>query len=154
MLKPPTLTNYRKSSASHLASKGVSQAQIEDYHGWIRGSKVLSRYVSVLSEETDREIAGAYGKDVEEDAEDVDISLIKCFRCDKETPRDKDPCVRCGQALEPGAAEVADELEEALVDAMTDAEDETERSAYKKAWREVRNNPEQRGEMVDDLADE
>jgi hypothetical protein len=63
-------------------------------------------------------------------------------------------CVWCGQALEPGAAEIADEMEEALVDRIAEADTDTERTAYKKAWKEMRDNPERRAEMVDDLTDE
>jgi len=38
--KPVTFTNFRKSSASYLASQGMNQAHIEDHHGWVRGSDV------------------------------------------------------------------------------------------------------------------
>lgn len=151
--KPVTLTNFRKSSASHLASKGVSQAHIENHHGWVRGSKVASRYVSIFSEDTDRELAGAYGKEVEEDTEDTEIAPVDCPRCEKETPRDKDLCVWCGQALEPGAAEVAGKVEDLLVEGIADAETEAERESYKEEYDKVRSDPERRAELVDDLAE-
>lgn len=152
--KPVTLTNFRKSSASHLASKGVSQAHIENHHGWVTGSKVASRYVSVFSDDSDREIAGAYGKEIEDDGEDEQIAPHICPRCDKETPQNKDMCVWCGQGLEPGVAEVAKEMEEALVDKMADTGDEDKRSALKTAWKEMRDSPERRADMVDDLMDD
>lgn len=151
--KPVTLTNFRKSSASHLASKGVSQAHIEKHHGWVTGSKVASRYVSIFSDDSDREIAGAYGKEIEEDGDDEQIAPHICPRCDKETPRDKDMCVWCGQGLEPGAAEAASKVEDVLVEGIADAEDETERQVYKEEYDKVRSDPERRAELVDKLAD-
>lgn len=152
--KPVTPTNFRKSSASHLASKGVNQAHIEEHHGWVRGSKVASRYVSVFSDDTDRELARAYGREVVEEDEDGEIAPVDCPRCERETPRDKSLCVWCGQALEPGAAKVAESVEDILVDGIADADDETERQAFKKKYDKVRSDPEERAELVDSLAED
>lgn len=139
--KPLNLTNFRKSSAAHLASKGVNQAHIEDHHGWTRGSKVASRYVSVFAEEADREIAKTYGKDVGEKETD-DISPVECLRCEKETPRDKKLCVWCGQALQPGAATEVRELERKMMDAMADADDAGARKTIRQALDRVGDDPE------------
>lgn len=148
--KPVTLTNFRKSSAAHLASKGVNQAHLEDHHGWVRGSKVASRYVSVFAEEADREIAKAYGKDIEPQETD-DISPEECPRCGKETPQDKELCVWCGQALEPGAAEKADAVDDILVRAI--AESDGERASEIVEMRdEVKDDPDMLAELIDDLA--
>ncbi|PCR89348.1 site-specific integrase [Natrinema ejinorense] len=108
--RPVTPSNFRKSSASHLASQGVSQAHLEDHHGWTRGSDIAARYVSVFAEANDREIAKAHGKDVQEDEHD-DLAPLKCPRCDRETPRENDVCVWCGQALSQRAIDEEDELE-------------------------------------------
>jgi integrase len=102
--RPVTPRNFRKSSASHLASKAVSQAHLEDHHGWRRGSKVASRYIAVFGDANDREIAKAHGVDVEEDKPDP-IGPIDCPRCDRETPREQEFCVWCNQALSQGAVE-------------------------------------------------
>ncbi len=96
--KPVTLTNFRKSSASYLASQGLNQAHIEDHHGWVRGSDVASRYVSVFGEASDREIARIHGRDVTTDEPDP-TAPIECPRCGRETPREEDFCVWCNQAL-------------------------------------------------------
>ena len=105
--KPVTFTNFRKSSASHLASEGVNQAVLEDHHGWTQGSDVASRYVSVFADAIDRALAAAHGLDVEADEPDP-IAAIICPRCDKETPRNEPFCMWCNQALEHGAV---DEIE-------------------------------------------
>jgi integrase len=102
--RPVTLTNFRKSSASFLASQGMNQAHIEEHHGWTRGSRVAARYVSVFGDEADNELAKIHGLDVSED-ESEPIGPVTCPRCDKDTPRDKEFCVWCEQALDPGAVE-------------------------------------------------
>jgi integrase len=102
--KPVTLTNFRKSSAAFLASRNLNQAHIEDHHGWVRGSKAAARYISVFGEDSDRELARLHGKDVS-DEEPKKIGPVECPRCGRETPRDKDFCVWCEQAIDPGAVE-------------------------------------------------
>jgi integrase len=109
--RPVTPSNFRKSSASHLASQGVSQAHLEDHHGWSRGSDIAARYISVFQEANDREIARAHGVEVTEDEPD-DIAPVACPRCDKETPHDEPACVWCGQALSHTATEVVEEQRE------------------------------------------
>lgn len=151
--KPVTLTNFRKSSASFMASRGMNQAHLEQRYGWVRGSKTASRYVSVFAEESELETARVWGKEIEEGDEPEPLDPVECPRCDKETPRDRDLCVWCGQALEAGAAEVADELENWLVERISEAESDGEKSALMETWEEVRNDPEARAEAVDRLAE-
>ena len=103
--KPVTFTNFRKSSASYLASQGMNQAHIEDHHGWVRGSDAASRYVSVFGQDADRELAKIHGAEIDEDAEPDPIAPMDCPRCGKETPREKDFCVWCGQATSHDAIE-------------------------------------------------
>jgi integrase len=92
--RPVTLTNFRKSSASFLASQGLPQAHIEDHHGWTRGSSVAARYVAVFSEDADRALAAAHGLDVSESEPDP-TGPLECPRCSQQTPREKSTCV-CG----------------------------------------------------------
>lgn len=106
-----TFTNMRKSSASYLASQGVNQAHLEDHHGWERGSDVASRYVAVFGEANDREIAAAHGVEVEDEEPDP-IAPVECPRCQRDTPRDEELCVWCGQAVEPTAIETVNEEQE------------------------------------------
>ena len=100
--KPVTFTNFRKSSASYLASQGVNQAVLEDHHGWTRGSPVAARYVSVFADASDREVARAHGLDIEAD-EPEPIAAVTCKRCGEKTPREEAFCMWCHQVLEPGA---------------------------------------------------
>jgi hypothetical protein len=102
--RPVTLSNFRKSCASYLASQNVNQVNIENHMGWTRGSQVAARYIAVFSGDGERQIAKAYGADVEE-AEPDPIAPIECYRCHRETPRDRDRCMWCGQLLDPAAME-------------------------------------------------
>lgn len=93
-----TPTRMRKSSASFLASQGVSQPHLEDHHGWKRGSDVAGHYVAVFGDANDRAVASAHGLDVQEDEPDP-TAPVDCPRCGQETPRGRDECIWCGQPL-------------------------------------------------------
>lgn len=108
--KPVNFTNFRKSSASFLASQGVNQPVLEDHHGWKRGSKAAARYIAVFGEASDREVARAHGADVEED-EPEPIAAVTCPRCGEKTPRTEPFCMWCHQAIEHGAVEEIAEIQ-------------------------------------------
>ena len=98
--KPVTLTNFRKSSASYLASRNMNQAHLEDRFGWTRGSNIASRYIAIFNEKSDNELAKIYGLEIESDESDR-IAPLVCPRCEKETPREEEFCVWCHQVLDP-----------------------------------------------------
>lgn len=153
--KPVTPTNFRKSSASWCANKGMNQAHLEQRYGWVRGSKTASRYVSIFGDMSADEYARLHGVEIAEDGDETkDRSPLACYKCDQPNPRDRDLCMWCGQALKPGAAMVADEMEGLLVGAIADADDPTEREAFRKMWEQARDDPERRAEMVTKLAKE
>lgn len=102
----PKPTRFRKSSVSHLARRGVSQVALENRYGWVRGSDEAARYIAVFGSESEREIASALGIDVG-DEEPEPMGPLTCPQCTQSTPRDKDRCVWCGQALSPAAADEA-----------------------------------------------
>jgi len=119
--KTVTPTHFRKSSASYLASQGVSQAHLEEHHGWTRGSDIASRYIAVFDDASEREIARAHGLDVEADEPDA-VGPIVCPRCEQKTPREKDACVWCGQVLSQTAAEEAERQRQDAMDSMVAAD--------------------------------
>ena len=116
--KPVTFTNFRKSSASYLASQGMNQAHIEDHHGWVRGSDVASRYVSVFGEDADRELARVHGVEIDDEDQPEPKAPIECPRCGKDTPREKDFCVWCDQATSHDAVREIKAEEQNLRDAI------------------------------------
>jgi hypothetical protein len=124
--KTVTFTNFRKSSASFLASRGVSQAVLEDHHGWSRGSNVAGRYIAVFDEASDRELARAHGLDVSED-EDDPIATIDCPRCGEPTPQDRPFCMHCHAAVDVEASQLIDDLTGRLDRALVDEDDPADR---------------------------
>lgn len=114
--KPVTFTNFRKSQASHLASRGMNEATIKDRLGWSQGSSVASRYVSIFGEDSDREIARLHGADVEQEDPDP-IAPVDCPRCGRENPRDHDECMFCGQVLDVEAVRSVQERQREVRDA-------------------------------------
>jgi integrase len=123
--KPVTLTNFRKSSASYHASKGLNQAHLENRYGWVTGSDAASRYIKVFAEDADHELAKMHGLDVEE-GETEHIGPIECPRCGYKEKREAHFCSRCGQAMRAeAAAEVRDIQEDVKRDyADTDPQDD------------------------------
>ncbi|MHC3379013.1 tyrosine-type recombinase/integrase [Haloarcula sp. H-GB5] len=93
--KPDTPTNFRKSSASHLASKGVSQAHLEKRYGWERGSDAAARYIRVFGEDADKELIEARGMDVEIEEDEPD-GPKECVRCRRLIDREAEKCDVCG----------------------------------------------------------
>lgn len=121
-----TYRRMRKSSASHVASQNVSQSNIENRYGWKRGSDVAARYIAVFDEANDREIARAYGADVEEDEPDP-IAPLTCPRCQRNTPRNEPNCVWCGQSMDHKAVEqIEDEQRETRAQLLALAQDDPE----------------------------
>ncbi|WP_436903568.1 tyrosine-type recombinase/integrase [Halovenus halobia] len=123
-LNPPSkmgFTRMRKSSASYLARKNVSQQHLEKHHGWVENSDEARRYIAVFADDTAREIAKAHGVDVTEDEIDP-IGPIECPRCQRETPRDEVQCMWCGQALSQKGVQKIEERRERLFDSAIEAE--------------------------------
>jgi hypothetical protein len=142
-MTPPssaTFARMRKSSASYLASQGVNQAHLEDHHGWTRGSDVASRYISVFTEANDRAIAAAHGVDVQEDEPDP-IGPVTCPRCEEQTPRQREFCINCGQALDQEAVQTLDEVVGQLEAQAVDHSDPDVRADAIEAARRIRSDP-------------
>ncbi|MFA9516863.1 tyrosine-type recombinase/integrase [Halopenitus sp. H-Gu1] len=114
-------TRMRKSSASYLARKNVSQNHIEKHHGWVKNSDEARRYIDVFREDTAREVARAHGVDVSEDEIEA-IGPVQCPRCQRDTPRGEAQCMWCGQALGPKGVEKIEERQERLFDSALEAE--------------------------------
>jgi len=142
--KPVTPTNFRKSNAYWLAVQGKSQAFIEDRQGRVRGSKAITRYVAAFTGETqEAAFASMMGKDVETGHTDAaEISPLTCPRCEKQTPREQNFCMHCGQVLDLEAKEALDEVVETLDDRMITADDPNVREDLVRARRTLQEKPE------------
>lgn len=120
--KPLTITNFRKSSASYLASRGMPQAHLEDHHGWVRGSTAAARYIAVFADAADNELARIHGQDVSDDEPDP-IGPVECPRCGKQTPRSEDHCVWCSQSLDHEKEAAVDEAVRVLEETAAKTDD-------------------------------
>ncbi|ELY56494.1 integrase family protein [Natronococcus amylolyticus DSM 10524] len=145
--KPVTLTNFRKSSAAFLASRNLNQAHIEEHHGWVRGSKVAARYISVFAEESDRELARLHGIDVSDDEPDS-IAPLECTRCGRETPRSEPLCVWCGQAMDPQAAVELDDVDGRVNESLAELSPEKARRLLDVA--DALDDPDVRNALLDE----
>jgi hypothetical protein len=116
--RPTNARHFRRSRASVLAKKpGISQADLETYFGWVRGSDSAAHYIARYSDTTGAKIAAAEGREDEEEAEPDPITPVKCPECDRWTPRFREDCLWCPASFDPenlAAAEDAAAVEEAV----------------------------------------
>lgn len=105
--KSVTPTILRKSNLAWLAKQGMNARYIERRQGRQHGSDAVARYVAIFDEDVGDEYARIMGLEVAGDDDQEDLAPLCCPRCDRETPRDEDHCVWCGQAMSPEASEQA-----------------------------------------------
>lgn len=151
--KPVNPTNFRKSSASWYASKGLSQSHLENRYGWTRGSKAASRYVTIFGTDASDAVARLHGLEVEE-TEDRTIGRVVCPRCEEENKHTNRFCARCGQALTADAIDQFEQAEERLKEsyAETDPRD-TEALGEIESLEAVMDHPEVKQAVADAIAD-
>ncbi|SEO92457.1 Site-specific recombinase XerD [Halogranum amylolyticum] len=113
--KPVTPKNFRKSNATWLAKLGKNESFIEDRQGRKRGSDAISHYVAMYGEDRAREYASMHGQDVETE-DPQDYTPVSCPRCRQQTPRDKEICMWCNQALDHDTYEDLAEAESTVTD--------------------------------------
>lgn len=117
--RPHYPRNFRRSRASVLAMKpGISQADLETYFGWVRGSSAAAHYIARFSDRTGAKVARAEGFETEEAPEDDPITPVECPDCKRLTPRFREQCLWC-----PAQFDVDDLADARDVDEVTDALD-------------------------------
>lgn len=140
--KTVTPTAFRKSNAYWLATREKSQAFIEDRQGRARGSPVISRYVAKFSGETqEKQYAAMHGLEVEETPTSEEVAPVTCPRCEKETPRERDFCIHCNQALDLETKQLLDKVTETIDDRVVEADEAAERSELLRARRSLEEKP-------------
>lgn len=129
--RPFNARHFRRSRASVLAMKpGISQADLETYFGWIRGSESAAHYIARFSGKTGAKIAAAEGhEDEDEVADPPPITPVLCPECDHWTPRFREDCLWCPASFD------VDELEEA-----EDAAEVDEAITRSEEFQEVRDD--------------
>jgi len=152
--KPVTLTNFRKSSASYHASKGLNQAHLENRYGWVTGSDAASRYIKVFAEDADHELAKMHGLDVDE-GETEHIGPIECPRCGYQEKREAHFCSRCGQAMRVEAAAEVEDADAKVKESykQVDPED-TDTQEKLDTLDEILDDPEVKSALLEKLGEE
>ncbi len=89
---------FRHSRATNMA-KHFTDAQMNQYFGWVQGSAMPSTYIHLSGRDVDGTLLKMHGfKEDDEDKGDI-YSPIKCFRCEKLNPPAGKSCLRCGAPL-------------------------------------------------------
>lgn len=122
LTKPVNPRHFRKSRASILAkSYYVTQRDLEYHFGWVRGSRVAAHYIAVFNTDSRLHIAKADGAEVDLEEDQDPIVPIWCDHCQRQTPRHRETCIWCGEAL---LAELSRQPRIGAAPTATDYEDE------------------------------
>jgi len=96
--------NFRHSRATHLA-KHLTEAQMNEYMGWVQGSNMPATYVHLSGRDIDNALLKLNNIPVAEEKDsEKDFSLKTCSRCDLKNPPSNKFCSRCGIVLDEEAA--------------------------------------------------
>ena len=108
---------FRHSRATHLA-KHLTEAQMNQYFGWVQGSDMPATYVHMSGRDVDYAILKLHGIKDERKEEKEEITLKKCRRCGKMNPSAGKLCIRCGAPLDVEAAMRLEEKRKEMDDLM------------------------------------
>jgi site-specific recombinase XerD len=97
--KPVNPHAFRHARATHLASK-LTEAQMNEYLGWIQGSKMPATYVHLSGKNIDDAILRMNGVIPKDADESQTFHLKKCPRCFHENPPDAHFCITCRLPLD------------------------------------------------------
>ncbi len=91
--------NFRHSRATTLA-KNLTEAQMNQYMGWVRGSDMPATYVHLSGRDVDEAILKLRGMKPKEDKIESTLAPRKCPRCGLTNKATGKFCSRCGGALD------------------------------------------------------
>lgn len=90
---------FRHTRATHLASK-LTEAQMDEYLGWVQGSEMPSIYVHLSGRNIDDAILKMNGLIPKDKHEVEEFKTKKCPRCFYENPPESKFCLRCRLPLD------------------------------------------------------
>ncbi len=117
--KPSNPHHFRHSRATYLASK-FTEAQMNEWFGWVQGSDQPQRYVHLSGRDMDSSYARIHGIEDEETSEESTLAPEECPRCGNSVPPDAKFCYKCGMALSIEASEEIEEQEEMVTEKFTE----------------------------------
>ena len=90
---------FRHSRATHLATV-LTEAQMNEYFGWVQGSRMAATYVHLSGRDTDNKMLEIYGLKKKEKEKEKELKPKECPRCKYiNGPTDRF-CSRCGEVLD------------------------------------------------------
>jgi integrase len=87
---------FRHSCATHHANY-FTEAQMNQYFGWVQGSNMPSTYVHLSGRDLDETILEMNG--LKEEKKKKKVTVTKCHKCEKINPSNGKLCIRCGTPL-------------------------------------------------------
>lgn len=121
---------FRKTAISQWVRDRLSEQEIKHRAGWTKDSQQMRVYAPITDEEFNDQILSHYDL-AETDASGP--SLSTCPMCGTSLRERTRFCPSCGSALDPVAAEVADDATDALLDDLTDADLDDDAQAVARA---------------------
>jgi len=97
--KPVNPHKFRHSRATFL-SKHLKEAQLDQYMGWVPGSKMHSIYIHLSGRDVDGTLLAMYGLATDGE-EKPTLKAITCPRCKESCPPTADHCSKCGSPTDP-----------------------------------------------------
>jgi len=136
---------FRHARATHLANH-LTDAQMKEYFGWVRGSDMASVYVHLSGRDVDNALlTKVYGLKTEEEGKGDDLRPLKCPRCGRDNPCTFKFCGLCGVPLDERAAVevIRQEQERTATDNVMDRliEDSEFRDLMQRKIRELSPGP-------------
>lgn len=96
--------NFRHSRATHLANH-LTEAQMNEYFGWVQGSDMPSTYVHLSGRDVDNALLKLNGVRTDKEQEGTaPLKMKNCIRCDLNNPATHTFCHRCGHPLNKNAS--------------------------------------------------
>ena len=90
--------SFRHSRATHMASH-LTEAQMNNYFGWVQGSKMAGTYVHMSGRDMNNAILKMNGLKSKEEVKQ-EFSPKKCKRCEMVNSPNGKFCMRCGSPLD------------------------------------------------------
>ncbi len=90
---------FRHSRATYLANH-LTEFQMNQYFGWIQGSKMASTYVHMSGKKIDQSMLKLNGVAIDDEKETSILKPIICERCDTINNNDSKFCSKCGLVLD------------------------------------------------------
>jgi integrase/recombinase XerD len=89
--------NFRHSRSTHLASR-LTESQMEEYLGWVQGSRMPSIYVHMSGRDLDADLLQMYGLQAET-AKAAPLEMLQCPYCKTVNTRGARVCMTCKRPI-------------------------------------------------------